>query len=485
MPIRFHCPACDAAIQVKEALAGKQGRCPRCKEAVRVPDGAPTPSAPAEPAPAAAAGKAGPAALMQQLLGAFRGDFPRVRRTFMYRFSGLLVAAMMLLLPVLYVGLIGLVGYFLYWHATANTEVLHHVGAVWGVIFLYAGPLVVGAILLFFMLKPLFARPSAVQNSRVLPLGQEPLLHAFVARVARAVHAPEPKRIEVDWEVNASAGFAGGFGSLFGHNLVLTIGLPLAAGLNVQQLAAVLAHELGHFAQGGGMRLSYIIRSINGWFARAVFQRDGWDETLAEWCEEGGRASLIFLVAVLCIGLTRAVLWLFLMVAHAISCLMERHMEYDADRYAARLIGSAGYEEASRRIMTLTVGGQAAWGVLIQSLHKGSLPDDLPALIVAGAEVVAKKQRRLDKALRGERTALFDTHPAFPDRMASVRREKAPGIFQFDRPATELFSDYPKLARKVTQDLYEQMFERKARRGGRKRGPRRGDGGAGVGVTRG
>jgi Zn-dependent protease with chaperone function len=242
------------------------------------------------------------------------------------------------------------------------------------------------------------------------------------------------------------------------------------AGLNVQQLAAVLAHEMGHFAQGGGMRLSYIIRSINGWFAHAVFQRDAWDDVLADWCEESGRLSLIFYLARFCVFLTRGILWVFLLLAHAISCLMERHMEYDADRYAARLIGSAGYEEASRRIMTLTVGGQAAWGVMIQSLHKGSLPDDLPALIVAGAEAVAKRQRRLDKVLMGERTALFDTHPAFPDRMASVRREKAPGIFHFDRPATELFSDYPKLARKVTQDLYEQMFGRKRRRGGRKRG---------------
>src|SRR5262249_38950447 len=150
MPIRFHCPACDAAIQVKEALAGKQGRCPRCNMAVRVPGGAGAPSTPAEPVPAAGPGTATPAALMPQLLGAFHGDFPRVRRTFMYRFSGILVAAMMLLLPFLYLGLVGLVGYFLYWHATTNTEMLHHVGAVWGIIFLYAGPLVVGAILLFF-----------------------------------------------------------------------------------------------------------------------------------------------------------------------------------------------------------------------------------------------------------------------------------------------------------------------------------------------
>ena len=29
------------------------------------------------------------------------------------------------------------------------------------------------------------------------------------------------------------------------------------------------------------MRLTYLIRSINGWFARVVYERDEWDETLA------------------------------------------------------------------------------------------------------------------------------------------------------------------------------------------------------------
>jgi Zn-dependent protease with chaperone function len=71
----------------------------------------------------------------------------------------------------------------------------------------------------------------------------------------------------LDLQVNASASFRRGFLSLFSRDLTLTIGLPLVAGLTVRQLGGVLAHEFGHFAQGAGMRLTFVVRSVNAWFA--------------------------------------------------------------------------------------------------------------------------------------------------------------------------------------------------------------------------
>lgn len=65
------------------------------------------------------------------------------------------------------------------------------------------------------------------------------------------------------------------------HNVPAPIGMPLVAGLDMRQFAGVLAHEFGHFSQGVGMRLTYIIRSISHWFTRVVYERDSWDEWLA------------------------------------------------------------------------------------------------------------------------------------------------------------------------------------------------------------
>ena len=145
----------------------------------------------------------------------------------------------------------------------------------------YVAPLVVGAIVIVFMFKPLFAPPAEEGRRRSITSQSDPLLFEFVQRICALVGAPIPRRIDIDCNINASAGFRRGWLSLLsGRDLVLTIGMPLAAGLTLQQLAGVLAHEFGHFSQRAGMRLTYIIRSINFWFVRVVYQRDAWDEWL-------------------------------------------------------------------------------------------------------------------------------------------------------------------------------------------------------------
>lgn len=461
MSIRLTCDSCRSVFHVKEDRAGKRGRCPQCQAFIdvpvladREPEGTPSPRADKP---------ASQAELMQALLQAFAGEFPRPKTTVAYRVGVLLVTAVMLLLPVIYVGLIGGFLALLYWHATAHTGLLHVHGflysAVWSVVFLYAGPLIAGGMLVLFMLKPLFAGRGRLERSRPLNPGREPVLFAFVTRVARAVGAPEPKRIEVDWSVNASASLGNGVAALFGHDLVLTLGLPLAGGLSVEELAAVLAHELGHFAQGAGMRLWVATRAINGWFFRAVYQRDSLDDQLAEWCAEGDRLALIFLLASIAIALTRGVLWLFMVLGHALSCFLSRHMEFDADRCATRLIGSAAYVRAARKIHIMMAAEGGFQQLFLESIRTGAHLRDLPSAIVDATDQMPPRiRRKIEKSLKGESTSLFDTHPAFPARMTSVRAEKAPGIFHCDRPAADLFSDYGKLARKVTEDLYRKAL---------------------------
>ncbi|MDA0838052.1 MAG: STAS domain-containing protein [Planctomycetota bacterium] len=48
MPIKFKCGSCEAVLQVKDELAGKKGRCPKCQQVITVPqaDAAPPPSGP-------------------------------------------------------------------------------------------------------------------------------------------------------------------------------------------------------------------------------------------------------------------------------------------------------------------------------------------------------------------------------------------------------------------------------------------------------
>jgi Zn-dependent protease with chaperone function len=449
---------------VKDEHAGKRGKCPRCQTAVEVPALTPPDDRPAPRRPPAAG--ASPHLALQEILQAFQGTIQPVRRTLAYKVGIVVLTLAMLVLPALYLALIAAIAYLLYYHATAHLEGIARMRNWWALFFLYIGPLIVGAILLFFTIKPLFARVSRAQKLRTLEFGEEPLLFALVTRVARAVGAPEPRRIDVDCQVNASAGFGSVLGVVFGGDLVLTIGLPLVAGLSMEQLAGVIAHELGHFTQGTGMRLSYVVRSINAWFARIVYERDDWDVALVNGCEQGERMVLFLYLALFCIWLTRWVLWFLMVMGHVLSCFMLRQMEYDADRYETRLAGTDTFAQTSRRILLLGLVTDAAQGLAQSSWFKtGRLPDDLSTLVLTLAEGINPDDfRKVEKEMNKSTSHFFDTHPAHGERLASARRENAPGIFHLEGPATHLFKDFPRMSRAVTLDFYRHAIGKRVKR---------------------
>jgi Zn-dependent protease with chaperone function len=242
--------------------------------------------------------------------------------------------------------------------------------------------------------------------------------------------------------------------------MVLTIGLPLVGGLTIPQLAGVIAHELGHFSQGAGTKVSFFVRSMNAWFYRIVYERDDWDEKLVRGIEREDRFALILLFAMLCIWITRRLLWVLMLLGHGMSCFMLRRMEYDADRYETRLAGTEKFKETTGRLVQLGLASQIAFGLANCCWsRKRQLPNDLAELIITlDSSVAASELKKIESELMKSKTGLFDTHPANGDRIENARRENAPGIFHLDGPATRLFSDFAKLAQSTTLRYYREVL---------------------------
>ena len=389
------------------------------------------------------------------VLSAFQGRIEPVAVPLLYKL-GLAVAALaMVLLPLLYVGLVAGAGWLVYLHAVHNTTILDAGGGLVRLL-LYFGPIVAGAILVLFMVKPLFAPAAEASEDEKLSRADEPLLFAFVEKICDLVGAPRPAELRVDNQVNASAGFRRGFLSLFRDDLVLTIGLPLAAGLRKDQLAGVIAHEFGHFAQGAGMRLSYIVRRVNHWFARVVYERDQWDVRLDRWASELDlRLRVIFWLAKLGVWISRKILWALMMAGHGISSFLLRQMEYDADSYETRLSGSKTFAETSVEIELLQLATQRAIENLNQTLQDERLVDDYAGLVAWRRSTMSDDApERIRAALDDVKTSALDTHPATRDRIAAAEGAAAVGIFHDESPATQLFQDFERLSREVTARYY-------------------------------
>ncbi len=486
MQIKLRCPKCETALKVPAELSGKRGRCPKCQTAIVIPavsnrpESEPTPG-PISPPKAASAPATAPksnenakkdffdsivqspyeskADRRRRLLEAFTGEIKPVRKSPAYVLAIPLVTLFMVLLPLAYVAFIVSLGYLVYYHAVNDVGMMSYGGHNIRVIFLlaslYAAPIVAGSIMVLFMLKPLLARPLQEGRTRSLTPQGEPILFDVVSKLCDVVGAPRPKRIDVDWQFNASAHFRLGFGSFLGNDLVLTIGAPLLACLSAQQFVGVLAHEFGHFSQGIGMRLSYVIRSINRWFARVVYERDQWDAWLSATAESTDfRIGWILALGIIGVAFSRVVLQILMMIGLAVSGLLLRQMEFDADRYEARVAGSETFEATTKRMRTFGAAYQEAREKFLNMARMKDYADDLSRLTtIIHSGLAPEILLFLEIKMMEEKTGLFDTHPCSAARIASAKREEVPGVFRIDGPASDLVCHFEPITRNVTWDL--------------------------------
>jgi Zn-dependent protease with chaperone function len=386
-----------------------------------------------------------------------RGSIEPTRLSPAYRFGLVVVAIAMLLLPVVYLGLIALAGLAVWWHLTANVWILSvRWGSFWKVL-AYLAPALAGMVVIFFMVKPVLARPGRRQDPVPLTRDAEPMLFDFIDQICHQVRAPVPARVQVDCQVNASAGFLPGRLGVLRSDLVLTIGLPLVAGLSVRELGGVLAHEFGHFAQGGGMRLTALVRGINAWFGRVVYERDRWDDELERRLREGdSRLAVILLMARVSIWASRRVLAGLMVAGHAISCFMLRQMEYDADSYEAKFAGSAAFARTSARMRELGLGAEFGYHDLRQGWMTRTLPSNLPAFLIERSSRVPDEILREVRAVPERTTGVLDTHPSDADRVSAAEALSATGVLVGgDGPGTELFRDFERLSAAATRHHYE------------------------------
>jgi len=399
-----------------------------------------------------------------KLLESIERPIEPVRTPAQYKLALLLAAFVMVLLPVVYVGVACCFAFVVYYHAVHSVSIFSHVrgrGAILALI-VYLGPLIAGITAVLFMFKPLFSRAPRTDQPHSLSRDKEPILFDFVDKLCDAVHAPRPKRIDVDCQVNASASFLQGWLSMLqGNDLVLTIGLPLITGMTLKQFGGILAHEFGHFAQGGGMRLTYVIRTVSHWFTRVVYERDTWDVNLERWSREHDlRVGIVFYLARFCVWFTRRILWVLMMIGHAVSGLLLRQMEFDADRHEVRFSGSDQIETTTRRLHELMVAHSMAFSDLSVAYQEGRLADDLIELVALNAdELPDDVEEHITKQISEGQTGWLDTHPCDRERIASGLREQADGVFHLDGPANALFVRFKAVCKAASINMYRISLE--------------------------
>ncbi|MFP4015087.1 MAG: M48 family metalloprotease, partial [Chitinispirillaceae bacterium] len=380
-----------------------------------------------------------------------------VNRSPAYAFALVVTALLMVLIPVAYLSLTVAIGYgiYLYIIHAAAFFFTGGSGALMRFIF-YLGPPLAGAIMIFFMFKPLLAKPSTEESCDPLDISDEREFMNFVNSIARAVGAPLPCSVVVDTNVNASASFAPGVINFFRRKLVLTIGLPLLRGMNTRELAGILAHEFGHFSQGFGMYFSLIIRNISFWLHRVVYDRDKWDATLEHTARNVDlRIGIMLHLARGMIWLNRKILWCFMMLGHLISFYLLRQMEYDADQYEAQVSGSDQFEKTSNHLVCLGAAYQESVYWASNAWHSRRLPNDFGYLVSScEKDLDSELRRKITEEANKDEKSLWETHPSNAARIRRVNSRPAPGIFTIEIHCTTLFKNFDAVSQECSRRLY-------------------------------
>ncbi len=336
---------------------------------------------------------------------------------------------------------------------------------------------------LAFLVRGLFVmRRGSTAGLVELREADEPQLFAFIRRLADETSAPRPHRIFLSPRVNAAV-----FYDLSFFNLIiptrknLEIGLGLVNALTLDELKAVIAHELGHFAQRTMAvgRWVYVAEQIAGHVvaSRGMFDRFlGWISAIDLRIAWIGWLMRVFVWAI------RAVLDTVFRIVVIADRALSREMEFQADRVAVSVSGSDSLIHALHKIGAADQAWETSISFIAQERDSGRIATDLFAVQATvldhlrrirgepgfGRTPIRPLERAADHRVFVEELAqppaMWSTHPPNREREDHAKRFYLPSALD-ERSAWILFADPDATRRSVTEQLTQLVFENAPNRG--------------------
>jgi hypothetical protein len=367
----------------------------------------------------------------------------------------------MILLPLLYIFLILFIINTTYGHIEDNISFFNDYPLVVGLL-LYIIPIFVGILLIAAMLKPLIARSSAKKLSIPLSRKKEPALYAFVEKLCHTIGSKIPTNIEVDCSTKASAQYRRLLISFLEDDLTLTIGLPVISEMTIPEFANLLASEFGQYTHTIEMRFSYVITSVNLWFAQAVYEQDVIDDKLALLSLTLSSISQIpLLIAKFFIWLSRKILTVFLLAGHSISRNFVRQIEFEADDCSVQLAGYESFKSSLTKLDTIANASVEAFAQLKtqRNPNDNSLPDDFIILISSMIRKISDKDNvKIKKILPQEKIIVHTVYPSYQERIEHANKIISNDIFLSDKHASTLFTNFEELTKIASVRLYRESL---------------------------
>ena len=271
---------------------------------------------------------------------------------------------------------------------------------------------------LLLILRTLLVRIPPPAGRR-LTRAEAPALFDMLEKIRMKLGGPRIDHVLVDDRYNAAiaqrawfglAGLPGLLGLSHGGTSYLMLGLPYMLGVPTREMAATVAHELGHLCDNHGRSAARVYRQ------RLVFGAlHGHVRALA--------ADSMFHRGV------AAVLDRLMPYYNAYTFVLARQNEYDADRAASDVAGSvANAQGLVRDTLQARWIADAFWPTLLRQADHAARPAFMPFAAMGTALKAGYAQWAQPAALAAalaERSGVHDTHPCLRERVDAIGERPA------------------------------------------------------------
>jgi Zn-dependent protease with chaperone function len=289
------------------------------------------------------------------------------------------------------------------------------------------GVCLVSAALIIWSVLPRFDRFKA--PGREVTAAEQPLLFVEIERIAKATEQQLPAHVYLVRDVNAFVTQRGGIMGI-GSRRVMGIGMPLMRTLQVDELRAVLAHEMGHF-YAGDTKLGPWIYKTRGALARTVVNLAKAHNTGGHWI-------------VMMFGVIQAPFRWFLIGYMRISQAISRAQEYSADAVAVRAEGQRALIDGLKKTHAAAVAHELYMRhEILPLVQRGALPavGEGFSRFLANEKMTKLFDEVVAHELAEGKADPYDSHPPLRERIEAAQRVDSPTREPDTRSAIELVAD--------------------------------------------
>ncbi len=385
---------------------------------------------------------------------AFKGQVPVARSSVKKSLQLFYVEAVSLFIPLLYIASV-LIIFSLVIMFFTEPMIEHILNEEYLDATKWACPAVLATGLLLLLLSPLFGGFRSY-HGRILQKHEAPALMSLVNELSRHLDVKPPKRIEINNETALRVDAYAGVNSIYRDEYKIIIGAPLLMSLSVNQLTAMLAHELSHFRNKQQKVAFYLMHHVSEWLYLRASGQDKRHLALLKRMQKENISSYEYLELWVWqrIHLAQQGIFACLFSAHRnLTSWKCREIELETDAMAISVVGSKDFIDMIQKIRAVQNAQHAISKQNDWAWKEGFLLDDYAmAVAMESKKVSAAHALILQKNYHKEITRFC---PNDSTRLAQAQELKASGKLTAAVPASLLLEQTRKISRELTLMDYE------------------------------